>query len=35
MIWMISLLVAAATAFTVEWAQRHCEAWAQKRDEAL
>jgi len=35
MIWILSLSTAASTAWIVEWAQRHCEQWAQRRDEAV
>jgi hypothetical protein len=35
MIWMIAISTAVATAWLVEWAQRHCEQWAQRRDAAL
>jgi hypothetical protein len=35
MIWMIAIPTAASTAFIVEWAQRRCEQWAQRRDAAL
>ena len=35
MIWILMTSIAAGTAWTVEWAQRHCEHWAQRRDEAL
>jgi hypothetical protein len=35
MIWILTVSTAACTAWIVEWAQRHCEQWAQRRDEAL
>jgi hypothetical protein len=33
--WIIVLATAGLTAWSVEWAQRHCEQWAQMRDKDL
>jgi hypothetical protein len=35
MIWMTVLATAVSTAWIIEWAQRRCEQWAQRRGEAL
>lgn len=35
MMWVIAISTAACTAGIIEWAQRHCELWAQRRDQAL
>jgi hypothetical protein len=35
MIWMITLTAVASAGWTVEWAQRRCEQWAQMRDKDL
>ena len=35
MIWMLAIAAAASTAWVVEWAQRNCEQWAQRRDAKL